>query len=469
MTVFSSSRLLLPPKQTTEHTDSEFQELVDQFHDLQDAKTEQERHFEDERHGFQRELDQLHVELREAHAHAAREGHLVSDLEDQLEQLQQRCEEATRQFRDMEAREDQLKTQLEEQRSSMADVEANRVAQRDVEEQLRRELLVSKSEAQQNKKLEIEASSRLMQLLSEKELISRQLEESLNREKKLNEEQANALAEIVSLRKQQSEDAQENEDKLRAQVSESDRILRDVLAEADGDRAVLEHQCFELAAKFQKLQREYEGALKEKEALSTNINGLQGDLQRTSRELDTARQTEQTLRIELNSAKEDLISYRLRLERSEDASKELLRLAASFRDAHCKAYAAAAQSLTSSSKSTANLADSVALVKPFVEPVIINPDNIAGTLQDLSQFDTGPLVDAVAKLGTTIRKWQKQCKEYRDRAKGKITFRNFAKGDLALFLPTRNSVSKPWAAFNGTAHRFLFLTAATKNIVDYHY
>jgi autophagy-related protein 11 len=48
----------------------------------------------------------------------------------------------------------------------------------------------------------------------------------------------------------------------------------------------------------------------------------------------------------------------------------------------------------------------------------------------------------------SIRKWQKQCKAYRERSKGKISFRNFAKGDLALFLPTRNSVSKPWAALS---------------------
>lgn len=79
----------------------------------------------------------------------------------------------------------------------------------------------------------------------------------------------------------------------------------------------------------------------------------------------------------------------------------------------------------------------------------IDPSDPAAALEILRGFDHDHFLEVISKTGSTIRKWQKQCKEYRERAKGKISFRNFAKGDLALFLPTRNSVSKPWAAFNG--------------------
>ncbi|GJJ14937.1 hypothetical protein Clacol_009207 [Clathrus columnatus] len=455
-TIFSASRLLLPSRQTSEHTDSEFQELVDQFHDLQDAKTEQERQFEDERHGLQGELDQLQAELREAHAHAAREGHLVTDLEDQLVQLQHRHEEMTHKLHETESREKRLLARLEEQRTSVDDAEETRMAHVKIVEQLRQELLLSRNEAQHNKKLEMESSSKLMQVLSTKELISRELEEAIARENQLMEENFKAREEIESLKKQLSQGAEDSEEKLRAQALESDRALRDVIAEADGDRAVLEHQCFELAAKLQRLEQEYEGSQTKEEASRANISGMQEEIQNMSKELDAARQVEQRLRRELNDAKEDLVSFKVRLTRSEQTSKDLLHVATSFRDAQCKAYAAAAQSLTSSSKSTANLADSVVLSKPTTESTPIDTDDIGGALRVLSEFDTNSLVDAVSKLGTIIRKWQKQCKEYRDRAKGKITFRNFAKGDLALFLPTRNSVSKPWAAFNVSfPHYFL--------------
>jgi autophagy-related protein 11 len=84
------------------------------------------------------------------------------------------------------------------------------------------------------------------------------------------------------------------------------------------------------------------------------------------------------------------------------------------------------------------------------EPVpFIDPTNPAGAIDILRAFDHNDLLEAIKNTGSTVRKWQKQCKEYRERAKGKISFRNFSKGDLALFLPTRSTTSKPWAAFNG--------------------
>ncbi|KAI9028822.1 hypothetical protein CLU79DRAFT_736233 [Phycomyces nitens] len=61
------------------------------------------------------------------------------------------------------------------------------------------------------------------------------------------------------------------------------------------------------------------------------------------------------------------------------------------------------------------------------------------------------------------RRWQKEYREVKDKytkvassAYEKIAFRNFKVGDVALFLPTRNSTGKPWAAFNVNApHYFL--------------
>ena len=89
---------------------------------------------------------------------------------------------------------------------------------------------------------------------------------------------------------------------------------------------------------------------------------------------------------------------------------------------------------------------------PPPPPVAVDVDlsDPVGAIEELRSFDHDGLLEAIAKTGKTIRKWQKMCKAYRERSKGKISFRNFAEGDLALFLPTRNSPSRPWAAFNGT-------------------
>ncbi|ORY14286.1 autophagy-related protein 11-domain-containing protein [Clohesyomyces aquaticus] len=88
-------------------------------------------------------------------------------------------------------------------------------------------------------------------------------------------------------------------------------------------------------------------------------------------------------------------------------------------------------------------------------------------IDTLNRFNIETFGEAVAKrlrdMEHTARKWQKEARAYRDKAHRfqadaheKIAFRSFKEGDLALFLPTRNQATRPWAAFNiGAPHYFL--------------
>jgi len=88
-------------------------------------------------------------------------------------------------------------------------------------------------------------------------------------------------------------------------------------------------------------------------------------------------------------------------------------------------------------------------------------------LKSISAFDMDAFSEAVLKRVKEIehmaRLRQKQARDYRDKyhrmqseASEKIAFRSFKEGDLAMFLPTRNQVTRPWAAFNiGAPHYFL--------------
>ena len=88
-------------------------------------------------------------------------------------------------------------------------------------------------------------------------------------------------------------------------------------------------------------------------------------------------------------------------------------------------------------------------------------------LMAASKFDTEVFAEAVPRRVKEIehiaRKWQKEARAYRDKshraqseAHDRIALRNFKEGDLALFLPTRDQATKPWAAFNvGAPHCFL--------------
>lgn len=80
------------------------------------------------------------------------------------------------------------------------------------------------------------------------------------------------------------------------------------------------------------------------------------------------------------------------------------------------------------------------------------------------------IIKRIKETEHMARKWQKEARAYRDkshRAAGeaheKIAFRAFKEGDLALFLPTRNQATRPWAAFNvGAPHYFLRETDSHK-------
>lgn len=110
--------------------------------------------------------------------------------------------------------------------------------------------------------------------------------------------------------------------------------------------------------------------------------------------------------------------------------------------------------------------DSVARWANFDDPVD-EASRFAKYMEEIQGFDLNAFNEAVVKrvkeIEHTARKWQRETRAYRDKshraqseAHEKIAFRSFKEGDLALFLPTRNQATRPWAAFNvGAPHFFL--------------
>jgi autophagy-related protein 11 len=92
----------------------------------------------------------------------------------------------------------------------------------------------------------------------------------------------------------------------------------------------------------------------------------------------------------------------------------------------------------------------------------------------LSRLDIDSTIDILTKrykdVESLAKKYQKDSRAYRERthrsqaeAHDKIAYRSFKEGDLALFLPTRNQATRPWAAFNvGAPHYFLRETETHK-------
>ncbi|RMD41527.1 hypothetical protein DV735_g3620, partial [Chaetothyriales sp. CBS 134920] len=88
-------------------------------------------------------------------------------------------------------------------------------------------------------------------------------------------------------------------------------------------------------------------------------------------------------------------------------------------------------------------------------------------LTAIQRLQLDSTMETIAKrykdVETLAKRYQKESRAYREKshrfqaeAHDKIAYRSFKENDLALFLPTRNQATRPWAAFNvGAPHYFL--------------
>jgi autophagy-related protein 11 len=352
----------------------------------------------------------------------------------------------------------ELSLELESQRKALATALADATDQTKIAEVLREELAQVRAEFDEVKALEERNAAKIAALVEDQAVTLRNLEEARARGEDLELQIQSARTESEEVNLALKDASKEKDRLLRAQASEHDRIIRDHIAEADGDRAVLEHQFFELKAMYETNERQLKDARTQCEISNADAVGLREELQRVEHELREARHVERVLRDDLKTGRASQSDYEQRLENDSRLIAQILDVAIAFRNSHVKALNAARTMTSQSVSKSNNMGDSAFspvmrhnIINQPDEPSPIDPSDPSSALEVLRSFDHDHFLEAVAKTGSTIRKWQKQCKEYRERAKGKISFRNFAKGDLALFLPTRNSVSKPWAAFNGTS------------------
>jgi autophagy-related protein 11 len=441
----------------TEADEQAYQDVVEQLHEAQHAKTYQGTQFQEERDALQAEIRRLKLSLTDLDGAATSQRERADRLERDLHHARAQLDSETNARRIVEERQNELSANLDAQRHALTKALVDAADEAKAAEALRQELIQVRAENEDVKALEARNSARIACLLDDQAVTLRNLEDARARGEDLETQIRSARVESDEVNRALKEAGKEKDRLLRAQASEHDRIIRDHIAEADGDRAVLEYQFSELKAALEGTERQLKDARVQNEVANADAVGLREELQRVEHELREARHVERVLRDDLKTGRASQSDYEQRLENSCRLVAQILDVAIAFRDSHVKALHSA-QAMTSHPSKPMNLGDSMfggmrQQHQPD-EPSPIDPSDPPSALEVLRAFDHDHFSEALAKTGSTIRKWQKQCKEYRERAKGKISFRNFAKGDLALFLPTRNSISKPWAAFNGACGCF---------------
>lgn len=449
----------------TEADEMAFQELSEQLRNGEEAREHLEHIMQQERITFQAELHQLTQGVQNAENAVQSERERADTLERELRQAMAQIESEASARRILERRNEELTQDVEKQRGERVRALGDATEQARMADVLRQELAQVRAQAEEVKALEAKNAAKVHQLLEEQTMTLCNLEEARSRGEDLESQIRTARAENDEVHWMLRESNMEKDRLLRAQATEHDRMLRDHIAEADGDRAVLEHQFSELRERLEDANRELKEAQANADMTNADAMGLREELQRVERELREARRIERLLLQDIATGRVAQSDLEQSLENSGRLLAQMLDVAIAFRNAHYKALSMVRAYTThpnvkqGQGQHQGNHSHMVesAFSPPISfrhdviaeEPSPIDPSDPVSALELLRAFDHDHFLDAIAKTGTVIRKWQKQCKEYRERAKGKISFRNFAKGDLALFLPTRNSVSKPWAAFNG--------------------
>ncbi|KAL4068500.1 autophagy-related protein 11-domain-containing protein [Scleroderma yunnanense] len=243
-----------------------------------------------------------------------------------------------------------------------------------------------------------------------------------------------------------------------AEARRIEHSLREELRTSRDSQSEAEQRLDEVAQRFKDVQS---GA----ELANTEARSMKAELRRVVQELKEARRIEGMLRDNLTlTGRVSQQDFEHRFEESNWLVDQLLDVAITFWNTHHRALQMLQSMIIAPNGQIDNLGEPGS--SPNVHngsvpqgPPSIDTADAASALQVLRGLDHDNFLDCITKVGSVIKKWQKVCKLHKERAKGKIAFRNFSKGDLALFLPTRNSKVKHWAAFNvSSPHQFLQAT-----------
>lgn len=290
--------------------------------------------------------------------------------------------------------------------------------------------------------------NQLQSLQEERSKSSKALSEEQVKRNSLESQIAGLRAELEATSEQLAQARTERDTALKNQSAEAERMMRDHIAEADGDRAVLEHQNLTLTKQLEDLRNE----MQEKLSAARNqavrqADGLKAELQFVKAQLRTAQQKETVLADELAMVKDGAEQSNKNYIRQHDIAKDAVGLVGMYHETCMKLLKTInASSTISGSSSTYLRSKQPKSEKPDEEGVedLAAEDNGKGSngemkdsaavmissLTTAQAFDLVQFAEAVQRTITLVKKWGKSCKSYRDLARNRISFTNFGEGDL---------------------------------------
>ncbi|WWD00241.1 hypothetical protein V866_007150 [Kwoniella sp. B9012] len=472
----SNSRMTLNLSTQLRTVNQEKAEQEKRLHEMEEAHQARLRELEDQ---YQQRLAVSQTRQAELQDELVR---LRTDLSDEMlarqalsAELEERSREQEEKYREQEDQSDFIKglqAELTQEKDRATDLGVRlQEALLDVDglKSAEQTLIAQLQELQEER-------TRSLQTLGDAQLTAQNLESQL----------AGIRAELEATSQQLVQAQADRDLALKNQSAEAERMMRDHIAEADGDRAVLEHQNLTLTKQLEDKKVELEEKVNAiKNSAIRQVDGLKAELSFTKAQLREVQRKETVLIDELAMAKDSAMAISQEKTYQSDVSKDSIALVSKYHETCSRLLNAINNSTTISGSnggmqsqivggnsilrthhSTANLPLSNSITSNSNSNNHSNKDELRESvlirsLETAQNFDLVTFSEAVTKTIGLVKKWSKSCRQFRDLAKNKISFTNFAKGDLALFLPTRNAAARSWAAFNISApHNFLKVTDA---------
>jgi autophagy-related protein 11 len=242
-------------------------------------------------------------------------------------------------------------------------------------------------------------------------------------------------AELDAIANQLALVQQERDTALKSQSAESERLMRDRIAEADGDRAVLEHQTVTLNKQVEDLKRELDEKLSAvRNTAARQADGLKAELSLSKAQLREAQRREAVLSEEMAMLKDN--SNALTSDRGHQAevARDAVALVTKYYET-CRPLlrilnAAAASKRTGSDEAEKDKQQEASPASIAHSTSSLRESGLVRSLASAQSFDLDGLTDAVNKVIIRSKRYQKGYKHMRDVSRSKITFTDFQRGDL---------------------------------------
>jgi hypothetical protein len=286
---------------------------------------------------------------------------------------------------------------------------------------------------------------------------------------------AGLQAELEATSQQLASVQKERDNATKSQTADAERQMRDRIAEADGDRAVLEHQNLTLTKQIEDIKAE----LAEKVTTARNnatrqADGFKAELAMSKAQLREAQRREAVMSDEMAMMKDTATAALSDRTHQAEVARDAVALASKYYDT-CRPLLRILNAAASSKRTGSDEAEKEKDKTRAGSPVSathsttsLGESAFARSLQSAQDFDLEIFTEAVNKVVLRTKRYQKGYKHMRDVCRNKISFTDFQKGDLvsycsyltsgpadryqALFLPTRDPSRRHWAAFNGELH-----------------